>query len=95
MNSELIKRVKAWRHGQPAHDMLVEVQDALEAADAQIDALQDKVHLCAAYDAMEAKIAKLEAALEGLHFHHKKFEPMCGLCLHEEMVVDAAIKEDT
>jgi len=29
---------------------------------------------------LTTKIEELQAALEGLHFHHKKFEPLCRKC---------------
>ena len=49
-----------------------------------------------AADTMQALLdenKKLKAALEGLHFHHKVFEPMCSLCVDQMMIVDPALKQ--
>lgn len=36
--------------------------------------------LAAENEALRAQIDRLQAALEGLHFHHKMFEPYCRHC---------------
>jgi len=48
-----------------------EVANLLEESQKQIDSLQQKVHLCAGYDKLQARVEQLEAALK----------PLAELCL--------------
>jgi len=88
--SDLIERLRDYPNNQGHMGMRETAADALEESQAQIDSLQQKVHLCAAYDKMEKCIAELEAALQKIYKDGVWNE--CEYCARKVVIANDALQ---